>query len=532
MRRSIVIGLMLGLGTLFGCDCGNPEGGEDLSPPQRDSGTPGDANSAPDVTVDLFRVDLGPQPDLVPPDQATPDSNAPDHATTPDHASPPDRVTADGGGPVRLVIARWDFEDEDDIVDEGYADNRANTITTSGNRPNPAYPSGYDSGAGSGKAASFSSLNQQNQSYVEIPVDCRGFVEVHLRYAARCSNTASKYWKVQLSVGGGAFQDLDGIIELVGSEWLGEISFDLLGVEHASNVRVRLVPTDSAGDGSGVWIQADGEGEPTAAGTFRIDDVLITGVLGDRPEDAGLEDRGEDASMTDLLPTDTVSSDGAADAVTGDVTAADGTLDIQPRDAGAGDVSVADATHDTVAADNSPVDAPPDVVLVDVPDASGDATADATPADVVVDTIAVDAGSSLPDRSWLNDIEVPEVEVTEYEGEAEDGVVCGDVTCDKSITCCVGLVAPVCDGAGAGCGPLTIPVPCDGPEDCGDGQVCCATGTPPDLVVACADAPSCAGTRLCATSADCSGGMVCCSAGVLNELGLDIGWCETDHCGL
>lgn len=50
--------------------------------------------------------------------------------------------------------------------------------------------------------------------------------------------------------------------------------------------------------------------------------------------------------------------------------------------------------------------------------------------------------------------------------------------------------------------------PCDGPEDCGDGDVCCVTLTPAPRT-ACVPASDCQGTVFCHTDDDCKAGQSC-----------------------
>jgi hypothetical protein len=60
--------------------------------------------------------------------------------------------------------------------------------------------------------------------------------------------------------------------------------------------------------------------------------------------------------------------------------------------------------------------------------------------------------------------------------------------------CCIqyqrgGGTFPHCQSAGTSCyGP---DVYCDGPEDCGSGQVCCATNTNNSIVIECRSGSSC-----------------------------------------
>gem|GEM_PF-4460392 len=176
------------------------------------------------------------------------------------------------------LLAAWDFEDADLVADAGTPVNRAQTIGSS-SAAQPTFPQGN----GSATAASFTQVHLANQSYVEIPVDTTGYGALAFIYAARTSNTASKYWRFEVSTAGraGPFVGVGPIIEHRGGVWVSEVIFHLDALPAAANnpaLVLHLVPTDSRGDGTGEFIQADGEGVPSAQGTFRIDDVIVQGI--------------------------------------------------------------------------------------------------------------------------------------------------------------------------------------------------------------------------------------------------------------
>jgi hypothetical protein len=89
------------------------------------------------------------------------------------------------------------------------------------------------------------------------------------------------------------------------------------------------------------------------------------------------------------------------------------------------------------------------------------------------------------------------------------GVVCGAMVCSSSQVCCVSYNGATCSSGG--CSGGSLPVRCDGPEDCGGGTpVCCgdiSSGT------SCVASGSCAssytGGVVCHTSADCPSGRTC-----------------------
>jgi len=100
--------------------------------------------------------------------------------------------------------------------------------------------------------------------------------------------------------------------------------------------------------------------------------------------------------------------------------------------------------------------------------------------------------------------------------------------------CCTGLSgttceSPMCSGFGLAFG-------CDGPEDCGQTEVCCFAGI---SGVACAQPSACMGSGglldpqvVCVRDGDCPQGMGCCTAGLIASVlsDVDFGTCQTG-CG-
>jgi len=104
---------------------------------------------------------------------------------------------------------------------------------------------------------------------------------------------------------------------------------------------------------------------------------------------------------------------------------------------------------------------------------------------------------------------------------------CGGSTCDTADEqCCAtrdadGTFTYACDSAGRSCSGASI-FRCDGAEDCGSGEVCCAMfSSAAAPVAACADAASCP-TPLCRGAGECAGAMCCSGA----SLGWASGYCS------
>ena len=99
----------------------------------------------------------------------------------------------------------------------------------------------------------------------------------------------------------------------------------------------------------------------------------------------------------------------------------------------------------------------------------------------------------------------PDPEPEPEPSDPNAGVVpCGDAECDLSTSvCCVGLGGQQC---AASCGAFEAPQACDGPEDCGDGQVCCV-GFPSGAGCKASCGPS--DQTLCHDDGDCSGENSC-----------------------
>lgn len=147
-----------------------------------------------------------------------------------------------------------------------------------------------------------------------------------------------------------------------------------------------------------------------------------------------------------------------------------------------------------------------------------------------------DAGQTNPDVMAFDfggyDISEFDAGFVEYDGGQEPGVICGESTCDETQLCCAGF-SSACNPADQACGLFTIAVPCDGPEDCTDSDVCCLTGTSAqDYQVSCTDEGTCqsTGTKICTVSEECPDGQICCSAETFQSLGMEIGWCKEGPC--
>lgn len=96
-------------------------------------------------------------------------------------------------------------------------------------------------------------------------------------------------------------------------------------------------------------------------------------------------------------------------------------------------------------------------------------------------------------------------------GGSTAGVPCGDMTCLRDQTCCVtlegGAAMSMCIASDMRCAGITLA--CDGPEDCGMDEVCCAgagavggaTGARCTSARMCSASPG--SLLLCHTAADC-----------------------------
>ncbi len=95
------------------------------------------------------------------------------------------------------------------------------------------------------------------------------------------------------------------------------------------------------------------------------------------------------------------------------------------------------------------------------------------------------------------------------------GVTCGTETCVDPQICCVAVAGGTTSRAcalPADC--MGVAAACDGPEDCGSGEVCCgmrSAGGGGSGSTACVDEAMCGFGRLCHVTADCAGGDMCCS---------------------
>jgi hypothetical protein len=190
-------------------------------------------------------------------------------------------------GALAQTIAAWDFEDQDLVVDVTSVGNTDNAITVTGN-----IASTWPAGETGGRALGLTSMATQEVSHFLIPFDATDRADVRVSFSTRASNTAPKWWRVEVSLGGADFAPVLPLVEQSGGQWV-RVSRDLPAADEQGDVRVRVVATDSNGDGTGAWQGADGTSTPAGGGTFRVDNVLVQSVVpgvdaGPDPADAGL----------------------------------------------------------------------------------------------------------------------------------------------------------------------------------------------------------------------------------------------------
>jgi hypothetical protein len=83
-------------------------------------------------------------------------------------------------------------------------------------------------------------------------------------------------------------------------------------------------------------------------------------------------------------------------------------------------------------------------------------------------------------------------------------VACGTNMCSvpNGDSCCLSVGSAMC--VTGPCGPMSIAITCDGPEDCFPGQQCCVSNNPTQA--ACGNGCM---TRLCHSASDCNPGEMC-----------------------
>lgn len=131
-------------------------------------------------------------------------------------------------------------------------------------------------------------------------------------------------------------------------------------------------------------------------------------------------------------------------------------------------------------------------------------------------------------RKWVLDKDAPNCaddDLTTPGSECASIVSCGGTAAEpyacplETHTCC-GFDVPSAksvhcyEGTGRGCPERGIPAPCDGPEDCENGDICCVTPPgemlPKTLCRALAECDEVSeGTVFCHTDADCPAGKSC-----------------------
>jgi len=136
--------------------------------------------------------------------------------------------------------------------------------------------------------------------------------------------------------------------------------------------------------------------------------------------------------------------------------------------------------------------------------------------------------------------QVPDVMAIEYEGEAEEGTLCGDATCDVGVACCINLDITTFELRGE-CSTQADPMlcedaqaqaNCDGSEDCNASTLCCLSGDFTNLELMCLEQSACdalEGDKVCINSNECENGQVCCGLDTGVSVPVDLGVCQ-DSC--
>lgn len=91
-------------------------------------------------------------------------------------------------------------------------------------------------------------------------------------------------------------------------------------------------------------------------------------------------------------------------------------------------------------------------------------------------------------------------------------VACGPMSCE--VCCMKGFAESVVCATDGVCPEDFLDTPCDGPEDCGDGEECCAGAGEPSM---CKPTGSC--DPMCHTDEDCAPGTSCSPGNTLNFWG-------------
>ncbi|MCC7111930.1 MAG: hypothetical protein IT382_21730, partial [Deltaproteobacteria bacterium] len=126
------------------------------------------------------------------------------------------------------------------------------------------------------------------------------------------------------------------------------------------------------------------------------------------------------------------------------------------------------------------------------------------------------------------------IQGAEYNGTAEDGVVCAGTTCaGTDSVCCVtfagAALAGACIGPSDPCTALiAVQLPCDGTEDCEAGQECCIDGE--SFSTSCVAEGTChqdgpTDATGCINTDECGADEMCCGFAGDMDLPVDLGTC-------
>jgi hypothetical protein len=156
---------------------------------------------------------------------------------------------------------------------------------TSGNTPNINLPSGTTSisfstggtvGTSGCTSNGYSSNGWNVNEYLEIVAPTNGYIITSLSFDAKSSNTGPGNFKFQYSSTGtsGTFIDLGTSFQSTNSSSCGTYNANFSGINtlnNNSNTVIRIVFTGGEADG------VPATGDASGTGTFRIDDIVITG---------------------------------------------------------------------------------------------------------------------------------------------------------------------------------------------------------------------------------------------------------------
>jgi hypothetical protein len=170
--------------------------------------------------------------------------------------------------PFRYVLSAWDFDDQTGLPSSSIPVNDDATVDVIG-----ATDGGYAAGAaGQARSSSNWAGGEDGSKYWQTMISTENLSSLLLSSKQLGSGTGPRDWQIEVSTNGADWSAVAGSAITVANNWTSGVLTDLelpVSVNNQPEVYIRWVMTSS--------VNVSG-GAVSAAGTSRLDDVIITGI--------------------------------------------------------------------------------------------------------------------------------------------------------------------------------------------------------------------------------------------------------------